>query len=103
MWTERPRPVWDGMIIALLAAAAAAANIAAIKSVQPDACQELVVPVDTKPIRCPPGTKAEVDDDIAICKCPNRSLPPPPGFYNRIPNADPPPGITSPDSGLIEM
>jgi len=108
MWTERPNPLKDGLIIA----AAVGLTMCAILSIRnaDDAkqssssqCQEVVAKVEKNGsilAQCPHGTYIELFDGNVICRCGKRREPesievdPSPPFLlpapnQNLPNAEP--------------
>lgn len=74
MWTERPRPLLDGLAVALLAGLSVLA-VAIIKdSTSPvvPACQEIIAKPNMQTydsVKCPTGMYVDVIDEYVVCRC----------------------------------
>lgn len=88
MWTETPRPLFDGVLVAL-AAGLLGATIVTLLDAKPPAkvprkvdCQEAVYEIkDTGDTlaRCPVDSYLELGEGYVICRCGTRREPLPPG------------------------
>jgi hypothetical protein len=80
MWTELPKPLLDGTIVATSLALALATILSLVGSGSvigsTDKCQEVVVSIarnGTTLAQCPPETYIElVDDNVILCRCGQR-------------------------------
>ncbi len=113
MWTERPRPLRDGLLAAAAIAVALASilTLANVGTVVPTSkCQEVIVTVEKQGnvlAQCPPETYIEILDNMTVyCRCGERRVPESVQIYrDRSPyplqNPEPPP--VSDDHRGIEL
>jgi hypothetical protein len=108
MWTERPRPLWDGLLVATMIAIGLCSilsiwSVDAAKPAPTVKCQEVVALVEPRGhvlAQCPTGTYIEIIDENVVCRCGTRRQPTsievdPPEFFmpqpnQTLPNAEPP-------------
>ena len=108
MWTERPRPLLDGLLLGTavslgLCSILSIWSVDTAKAASTSQCQEVVALVEPRGkilAQCPAGTYIEIVDENVVCRCGSRrepifdfddnppSLIPPP--TQPLPNADPP-------------
>jgi len=76
MWTDQPKPLWDGTIIMIVVGLVfgTALKLASVgvQAPAPSACQEVVVVVERRGnvlAKCPAGTTLDIVGEDVVCRC----------------------------------